>query len=86
MSSKPKATKAPKYFLKTGEEAVVLRKKLGLNQTEFWSRISTTQSGGSRYETGRKLPGPVQLLLHLAYAPEAPALAMLNYLRVDKTR
>lgn len=86
MSSKQKTTKAPKFFLKTGEEAVVLRKKLGLNQTEFWSRISTTQSGGSRYETGRKLPGPVQLLLHLAYAPEAPALAMLNYLRANKAR
>jgi DNA-binding transcriptional regulator YiaG len=84
MSSKPKVTKPPKFFMKSGEEAVTLRKKLGLNQTEFWSRISTTQSGGSRYETGRKLPGPVQLLLHLAYAPEASALAMLNYLRIAK--
>jgi DNA-binding transcriptional regulator YiaG len=81
MSTKPKAEKAPKLFLKIGEEAVVLRKKLGLNQTEFWRRISTTQSGGSRYETGRKLPGPVQLLLHLTYAPEVQALAMLNHLR-----
>jgi DNA-binding transcriptional regulator YiaG len=81
MATKAKANKAPKIFLKTGEDAVALRRKLGLNQTEFWSRISTTQSGGSRYETGRKLPGPVQLLLHLAYAPEAPAMAMLEHLR-----
>jgi len=81
MSTKQKAVKAPKMFLKAGEEAVALRKKLGLNQTEFWSRILTTQSGGSRYETGRKLPGPVQLLLHLTYAPEVQAQAMLNYLR-----
>ena len=86
MSTKQKTPKAPKFFLKTGEEAVVLRRKLGLNQTEFWSRISTTQSGGSRYETGRKLPGPVQLLLHLAYAPEAQSIAMLNYLRIAKAR
>jgi DNA-binding transcriptional regulator YiaG len=81
MATKAKASKAPKIFLKTGEDAVVLRRKLGLNQTEFWSRIATTQSGGSRYETGRKLPGPVQLLLHLAYAPEAQAMAMLEHLR-----
>lgn len=81
MATKAKANKAPKIFLKTGEDAVILRRKLGLNQTEFWSRIATTQSGGSRYETGRKLPGPVQLLLHLAYAPEAQAVAMLEYLR-----
>ena len=81
MATKAKANKAPKIFLKTGEDAVVLRRKLGLNQTEFWSRIATTQSGGSRYETGRKLPGPVQLLLHLAYAPEVQAMAMLEHLR-----
>jgi len=81
MATKTKANKAPKIFLKTGEDAVVLRRKLGLNQTEFWSRIATTQSGGSRYETGRKLPGPVQLLLHLAYAPEVQAMAMLEHLR-----
>lgn len=45
----------------------VLRKKLGLNQTEFWNRVAVTQSGGSRYEAGRAIPKPVQLLLTLAY-------------------
>lgn len=81
MSTKAKASKAPKLFLQSGEQAVVLRKKLALNQSVFWSRIAVTQSGGSRYESGRKLPRPVQLLLHLAYAPEAQAQAMLNHLR-----
>lgn len=81
MSTRSRYIKAPKIYLKTGEEAVVLRRKLGLNQTEFWSRIATTQSGGSRYETGRKLPKTVQILLHLAYAPDAQAQAMLNHLR-----
>ena len=35
------------------------------NQTEFWQRFGCTQSGGSRYESGRDLPEPVQLLLAL---------------------
>ena len=37
-----------------------LRTKLRMNQTEFWSRIGVTQSGGSRYE-GRP-PGPARIM------------------------
>ena len=81
MSVTPKTEKAPKSFIKTKEEIVALRKKLGLSQSEFWGRVSTTQSGGSRFEAGRKLPGPLKTLLHLAYAPEAQAQAMLDHLR-----
>lgn len=81
MAAKSKISKAPKFFLKTGEEALILRKRLGLSQSEFWKRVAVTQSGGSRYESGRNLPRPVQLLLHLAYAPEAQAQLMLNHLR-----
>ena len=44
-----------------------LRKQLGLNQSEFWSRVGVTQSGGSRYETGRKLARPVTILIDLVY-------------------
>ena len=40
-----------------------IRKKLGLNQQEFWSQIGVTQSGGSRYESGRNMPKPVRELL-----------------------
>ncbi len=71
----------PKYFIETGKEAKLLRSKLGMNQSEFWSRISVTQSGGSRYESGRNLPKPVRVLLHLAYSPEKQATAMLRHLR-----
>jgi transcriptional regulator with XRE-family HTH domain len=71
----------PKYFIESGEAAKLLRSKLGMNQADFWSRISVTQSGGSRYESGRNLPKPVRLLLHLAYAPEKQAMAMLKFLR-----
>lgn len=41
------------------------RKKLRMNQHAFWSGLGVTQSGGSRYETGRNLPRPAALLLTL---------------------
>jgi transcriptional regulator with XRE-family HTH domain len=44
-----------------------LREKLGLGQKEFWLRVGVTQSGGSRYEAGRRLPSPVEQLLRLYY-------------------
>lgn len=37
------------------------------NQTQFWTRFGVTQSGGSRYESGRGLPIPVAMLV-LAFA------------------
>jgi transcriptional regulator with XRE-family HTH domain len=51
----------------TGEQAVKLRTKLGVNQAEFWSILGVTQSGGSRYESGRNIPVPVQRLYWLIY-------------------
>jgi len=86
MSNKPKTPKVPKLFLTNGEEALAYRKKLAINQSDFWSRVSVTQSGGSRYESGRKIPRSVQFVLHFAYAPEAQAQAMLSHLRtLEKT-
>ena len=41
------------------------RRKLGLNQAQFWAPLGVTQSGGSRYESGRNLPKPVAALLML---------------------
>lgn len=41
------------------------RKKEGLNQMEFWMRYGVTQSGGSRYESGRNIPKPLAILLWL---------------------
>lgn len=46
-------------------DIVGARKRLGLNQTDFWARYGTTQSGGSRYESGRFIPIPVGILLAL---------------------
>lgn len=47
-----------------------IRAKLGLNQQQFWSRIGVTQSGGSRYESGRAMPRPVKRLLGAVYLGE----------------
>ena len=44
-----------------------IRRRLGLNQEEFWTRIGVTQSGGSRYESGRNMPKPVRELLRLVH-------------------
>jgi len=84
MPIKSKAKAAPKLFLTTGKATAIFRKKIHFNQALFWSRVGVTQSGGSRYESGRNMPRPVQLLLHLSYAPAEKALAMLNHLRLDE--
>ena len=54
-----------------------IRKKLGLNQMDFWSAIGVTQSGGSRYESGRNMSRPVRELLRLVYLEHIP-LATAN--------
>ncbi len=41
------------------------RKKTGTNQKDFWTRYGVTQSGGSRYESGRNIPKPLAILLWL---------------------
>ena len=55
--------------MKTTEKVDVreIRRKLGMNQSQFWSKIGVTQSGGSRYESGRNIPRPVQALLRLVH-------------------
>ena len=44
-----------------------LRRELGLNQHDFWSVVGVTQSGGSRYETGRDMSNPVRELVRLVH-------------------
>lgn len=44
-----------------------IRRRLRLNQQDFWSRVGVTQSGGSRYESGRVMPKPVRELLRLVH-------------------
>lgn len=70
-----------KLSITTGEEAKMLRLKLKMNQTQFWGKLGVTQSGGSRYESDRNVPRPVQILLNLAYGTEKCAQDLLVSLR-----
>ena len=72
---------APKLMFTTSAEVKAYRKQQGMNQDVFWSRIGITQSGGSRYESGRNIPETVRLLLHLAYAPADRSQRLLTSLR-----
>ncbi len=51
-------------------EPRAIRRKLGMNQQQFWSKIGVTQSGGSRYESGRNIPKPVRELLRLVHVEQ----------------
>lgn len=73
--------KQPTFRFNTPDSIRAYRQKHQLNQTEFWSRVGVTQSGGSRYESGRNVPKPVQLLLQLAYGTPKQAADMLTWLR-----
>jgi DNA-binding transcriptional regulator YiaG len=85
-------------ILETVEESVrnmdkslnprAIRQRLGLNQQEFWGRIGVTQSGGSRYESGRSMPKPVKELLRVVHVDQIDLrkiskadVAVLSYLK-----
>lgn len=73
--------KPKKLRYTTAEEIRELRKKHSLNQSEFWTRLGVTQSGGSRYESGRRVPAPVLSLLQIAYGTPKESLAVVEALR-----
>lgn len=52
-----------------------------MNQRDFWRACGVTQSGGSRYESGRRLPKPVQKLLDIAYGPRKASERVIAELR-----
>ena len=49
-----------------------IRKKLKINQTEFWNQVGVTQSGGSRYESGRAIPNAVRELVRIVHIEGIP--------------
>jgi transcriptional regulator with XRE-family HTH domain len=57
-----------------------IRRRLGMNQEQFWTQIGVTQSGGSRYESGREMPRPVKELLRLVHVEQ---LDLSQVKRVD---
>ena len=74
-------TKAPKFAPVTGEAALAMRQKAGTNQSRFWSAVGVGQSAGSRYESGRNIPRPVQMLLRIAYGTKAQSAKQVDALR-----
>ncbi|MEK7614059.1 MAG: transcriptional regulator [Patescibacteria group bacterium] len=44
-----------------------LRRELKTNQADFWATVGVTQSGGSRYESGREIPKPVRALVRIVH-------------------
>jgi len=68
-----------------------IRVRLGMNQQEFWGRIGVTQSGGSRYESGRNMPKPVRELLRVVHLDQIDLkklnrndVAVLSYLKASE--
>lgn len=68
----------------TADDIVSHRRKVGLNQSQFWRPLGVTQSGGSRHESGRALPKPVRILLVIAYGTEAGAAKAIADLQQQK--
>jgi transcriptional regulator with XRE-family HTH domain len=65
-----------------------MRDKSGLSQEAFWGRIGVSQSGGSRYESDRKMPRAVKELVRLVYIEEVDLsrvqggdIAIINFLK-----
>jgi len=44
-----------------------VRRRVGMKQKRFWSRLGVSQSGGSRYESGHGMPPEVTQLLRLVH-------------------
>ena len=71
-----------------------MRLNLGLTQTDFWAPVGVSQSGGSRYESGRKLPLSTSVLLELVHiqgidigALDGDSVRVGSYLRaVDRAQ
>lgn len=78
MNKKTNDTKA------NGIDVIATRQKLGINQLQFWGQIGVTQSGGSRYESGRKIPAAVQKLLTIAYGTDEQRTEIIEALRFKK--
>lgn len=60
------------------------RKLSGLNQSAFWSRFGVTQSGGSRYESGRNVPIPTAMLIWLRESGRIDDQDLADALKVVK--
>lgn len=62
-----------------------IREKSKITQDKFWPALGVTQSGGSRYEAGRRMPIPTRLVMDIAYNPGPARKAALEALLIKST-
>lgn len=72
-----------RFTSESGPAAKGTRERLKINQKAFWARVNVTQSGGSRYETGREMPEPVAECLTIAYGGEQEAVRAVKRLNPE---
>ena len=58
------------------------RKTVGQNQQTFWPGYGVTQSGGSRYETGRGMDKPLKALIALRASGKIDAEDLAEALKI----
>jgi len=58
------------------------RKLAGANQQTFWTSYGVTQSGGSRYETGRGMDKPLKALIALRASGKIDAEDLAEALKI----
>lgn len=68
-------------ILESGETLKDLRKRMRLNQRDFWGMFNIGQAGGSRYEQGRSMPPSLKLLMQLVLSPDAQTDVLMRTLR-----
>jgi DNA-binding transcriptional regulator YiaG len=71
----------PPLRFTTGASIKAYRAKHKLTQIQFWNRVDVTQSCGSRYEAGRRIPLQILYLLHFAYGTPRQAGLLQDWLR-----
>lgn len=71
----------PPLRFTTGSSIKAYRDKHKLTQVQFWGRVAVTQSCGSRYEAGRRIPLQILYLLHFAYGTPRQAGLLQDWLR-----
>ena len=67
------------------DDLKVYRTKLGMIQAPFWNRFGVTQSGGSRYESGRDMPEPLKMLFWLRLNERITDADLKDALKAIKT-
>lgn len=55
----------------------------GLNQSAYWHQVGVTQSGGSRYENGRRPSLPTRALVRMIHGGITDPHEAVNLARAD---